>query len=647
MGHFRQKLCISCDKSLIRIGDDWYEFKLHENCGDLNANKDDFCFNEVNVKIEVDPFPNWTLPEQNNDDLIGDGSELEKVNLINKASITTDCSSSSHAYNDMSYGQNIHIDYQLDPNNTTLQSSSHINNDQEKRLPGQQAARPTVRFSRNPDYKFECHICQNRYAKKTSLSRHISYVHENDQKYVCKICGRRFIVNSMLKQHLARHKERNEIENWEIPKPIDVASSPKQDIDLYDSTDNKPEADHQLDFDLLDSAQSPASDAQNTSSSPDKNWFIDSNQKEKYDNQTTSMARFSRNPAYKFECHICKNRYANENSLKRHMGYVHENRQKHVCKICGKCYIENTVLKQHLLKHKEVNEGQISELSTQLMHTVQTRPVLVRQRNPEYKFECPICQNRYAKERSLKSHISYVHENIKKYQCNLCKKRFIENFALKQHLARHKNDTAQKVFKCPLCPRTYAQKKFLDYHIAHHDANPRQKRHPCLKCKKVYATNVALKDHMQIVHEGKVLYECKICNKSFKSLGSLNAHELTHSDTYSYVCDNCGKGFHQRGHLDTHMTTHSETRLHACKQCDKKFKTASQLVNHLRTHTGEKLFKCRVDNCTRDYAHSTDFKRHQFNTHGICVKKCVCQLCSKVFAENRSLKKHMESHNII
>lgn len=50
---------------------------------------------------------------------------------------------------------------------------------------------------------------------------------------------------------------------------------------------------------------------------------------------------------------------------------------------------------------------------------------------------------------------------------------------------------------------------------------------------------------------------------------------------------------------------------------------------------------CAINDCTRAYMFKIDLKRHQRSVHGIIEKTFVCQICSKVFYENKYLTKHL------
>lgn len=132
------------------------------------------------------------------------------------------------------------------------------------------------------------------------------------------------------------------------------------------------------------------------------------------------------------------------------------------------------------------------------------------------------------------------------------------------------------------------------------------------------------------------------------------------------MCSYCGKSFRQLYHLTEHMNAHTGEKPYPCDVCGKSFGRLRILRAHQRIHTGEKPNICTIDGCDKAYAYDLirrlinyklfitfiffhrydiDLKRHKFSAHGIYTKKHICSICSKVFPENKLLKKHMDSHS--
>ncbi|KAL8206975.1 UNVERIFIED_CONTAM: hypothetical protein K2H54_038250 [Gekko kuhli] len=55
-----------------------------------------------------------------------------------------------------------------------------------------------------------------------------------------------------------------------------------------------------------------------------------------------------------------------------------------------------------------------------------------------------------------------------------------------------------------------------------------------------------------ITHSEKRPYTCEVCNKSFKRLDQVNAHNIIHSEDKPYKCKLCGKGFAHRNVYKNH-----------------------------------------------------------------------------------------------
>lgn len=229
----------------------------------------------------------------------------------------------------------------------------------------------------------------------------------------------------------------------------------------------------------------------------------------------------------------------------------------------------------------------------------------------------------------------------KSYVCEVCGKEFKSKYNQDVHRTTHTNEYP---ISCDICQRPFKYKELLTRHMAVHTGARRQQ---CEFCERTFSSKLGLKNHILITHEGKTLYSCEICGKTFASNGNLRIHNRIHLETRPYICNFCGKGFNSRCNLNEHLNIHTGARPYTCDVCGKTFGRDSQRRAHLLIHSGKKPCKCTVEGCDRAYTYSIDLKRHRYSVHGIYTKKHTCPICSKVYPENKLLKKHLESHNLV
>lgn len=169
----------------------------------------------------------------------------------------------------------------------------------------------------------------------------------------------------------------------------------------------------------------------------------------------------------------------------------------------------------------------------------------------------------------------------------------------------------------------------------------------CDICNKKLRSFITMRSHMRNIHtkeRGKRV-KCNECGQTFSSAGNLNSHKRIHFKSKAFVCTYCGRGFNQLHNLNEHTNRHTGEKPYKCDSCDKTFSRRTSLTAHCRVHTGEKPYVCKIEQCGRAYMFGIDLKRHHFSVHGIYTKKHVCPICSKVYSENKLLKKHLESHS--
>lgn len=153
-----------------------------------------------------------------------------------------------------------------------------------------------------------------------------------------------------------------------------------------------------------------------------------------------------------------------------------------------------------------------------------------------------------------------------------------------------------------------------------------------------------LERHIEQHYRYERSHLCDICGFVSSSIHNLKKHRNKHLESKRHTCTDCGKGFHHFFKLKEHMTMHTGLKEHKCTVCGKMFARRSGLDSHLRIHTGEKPYACTFEGCESMFMYGIDLKRHLFRAHGVYTKKYECELCARVFSENKLLVAHMKTH---
>lgn len=200
----------------------------------------------------------------------------------------------------------------------------------------------------------------------------------------------------------------------------------------------------------------------------------------------------------------------------------------HSCEICGKSFINSTILKYH---------------ST--VHTGKS-------------FSCDVCEKSFTCSSSLVKHKKLVHQRVYSSICSHCGKRFTTESTLKDHITTHTG----------------------------------KKRFPCDNCKKSFNRYSNLSTHKLTVHKDVPSHSCKICAKRFETLAKLTEHITTahrKSERNSYAYDQCDETFLLPVSLFNHKRTIQELHSFVCEICNKSFLTSTHFKHHLSSvHIGDK-----------------------------------------------------------
>ncbi|XP_075581770.1 zinc finger protein 131 [Pelecanus crispus] len=152
-----------------------------------------------------------------------------------------------------------------------------------------------------------------------------------------------------------------------------------------------------------------------------------------------------------YKCDICSKRYLRESALKQHLSCYHldeggaskkqrPGKKIHICQYCDKQFDHFGHFKEHLRKH-----------------------------TGEKPFECPNCHERFARNSTLKCHLTACQSGAgakkgrkKLYECQVCNSVFNSWDQFKDHLVIH---TGDKPNHCTLCDLWFMQGSELRRHL--------------------------------------------------------------------------------------------------------------------------------------------------------------------------------------
>ncbi|XP_067115176.1 zinc finger and SCAN domain-containing protein 2-like [Osmerus mordax] len=196
--------------------------------------------------------------------------------------------------------------------------------------------------------------------------------------------------------------------------------------------------------------------------------------------------------------------------------------------------------------------------------------------------------------------------------------------------------TGKTIYQCKQCNRTFRSESRLILHMRTHTGD---KPFQCQQCNKQFAHKKNYVGHMKR-HTVEKPFQCHQCNKTFTSESRLILHIRTHTGEKPFQCQQCNKQFSQKVNLVSHMRIHTGEKPFQCQQCNKQFAQKVNLVSHVRIHTGEKPFQCQK--CNSQFSDKGNLRQHMKRHTG--EKPFQCQQCHKLFTKKSSVADHMRTH---
>lgn len=343
--HFLQRNCENCDKSLLRIGDEWYELHLATNCTEIKCESV-----YVNSVVEC---------------------ELEETNLDYGNDIKTE-----------NYGYPIDLEENIEdddresgvPNNFLVENINERENvyGNKDELQYYTVEKPPTQLTiHTNDELFTCTICNDKFKNEKYLKCHMDRMH----KYKCTFaggCNGAFRTQSILKIHMDSHKKAIKKHVCErCGQNYALASSLYNHIQSHKTVKCIPcnrrlFSETELDYhnhvhifqtftcDICQRTFEKLSDLRNhvhtthikqfhcTFSGCDTQ-FRDRSQ---YSDHIASKHKQIKN----YQCELCGKSYCTRSTHKYSVHRIFT--KKHPCTVCGKVFPENKILKKHLETHK-------------------------------------------------------------------------------------------------------------------------------------------------------------------------------------------------------------------------------------------------------------------------------------------------------
>ena len=398
---------------------------------------------------------------------------------------------------------------------------------------------------------------------------------------------------------------------------------------------------------------------------------------------------------YTFACPQCKKICKTEDSVKKHIKYIHTNPKDKECSVCHQKFAYSSYLLAHISnvhRVKPLEEFFYCNLCDQKLKSATTLRIHKRMHTGEKPFKCEACEKTFRQHTHRRSHTLKAHIELSKSSCTICslefndinrhmnrmhsgykieKKevackqcdlKFPSKYSARSHLLKvHRPDisfkctscdfksiyrkdlishnrihTGERPFKCNSCEYAATQQNILKSHIKVHHAKEIEMVQ-CEICSKT-VRKISVQTHIKS-HNSEKTIKCTKCDSSFKSKDHLRGHLSLHMKIRPYQCMICPKQFKRKGHLEVHQEFHDESLTNACNICN-KIVYRSNLQSHLKTHTDKNMFVCSI--CDKRLKTPATLKDHS-KTHSK-IKPYACPLCRASFSQSYSMKIHLNTH---
>ena len=142
----------------------------------------------------------------------------------------------------------------------------------------------------------------------------------------------------------------------------------------------------------------------------------------------------------------------------------------------------------------------------------------------------------------------------------------------------------------------------------------------------------------QIDNEGRKIFKCNTCDKSYKSSIALHIHNRNIHEVQPINCTQCSKKFTPKN-LYAHMRQVHPAEKHSCTECDYVGKTKLSINLHFNAKHSNKKYMC--GSCGKTFGHPFSLRKHIKQKHE--ENLIFCESCDFRTDDPQSMDCHRDA----
>ena len=405
-------------------------------------------------------------------------------------------------------------------------------------------------------------ICPN----YNNLLKHHAMHHTTEKKYKCDTCDHKTFLREQMRVHAMEHT---------TSLVCDICGSSFKNVQILKK--HKKE---------IHEGKKPPSDAW-------KNYFKCDMCDYRGKSKDIQIHTTSEHPdAEVHRCGFCPFTTNVKGLYKKHLSKSHNNKEcqesSHVCFMCGKNFVSNAKMKDHLIGVHGIDQDPEENLKGEKKNHI-----------------CETCGKTFDSYTKWYHHVMY-HHSQKYFACTLCDQRIFSSIT--KIIAHLNNDHAREdvtlyaknTYCCDKCDKTYTEVKDLNTHLMKEHQMNCDINCPEEDCPDWFVSPALLTAHRIECHNFDPIlrpqkevavtdYRCDICGQYYKSQTTLHGHIMgVHKKSEHHLkCAQCDFKTYRESILKMHVKkSHDQEwkqmfKKHQCTECDQEFGDRRYLMKHL------------------------------------------------------------------